>query len=131
MWKAISSASTMCLILSFVATSAHACPHNTRFSAYKGHGICAILGQGATAFVTCNVASGACPAGTTREHSNNDPTRDYCCPTVPADRAPPICVWRGTPPFCGGECEVGETVKARSGPKTMGCATGSMAYCCH
>src|SRR5438874_8412719 len=54
-----------------------ACPPGTRFSAYQGNGICVILGQGAKAAAQCQVASGPCPSGTSREHSNNDPSRDY------------------------------------------------------
>jgi hypothetical protein len=82
MWKATSPA-TMCLILSFVATTAHACPAGTQFSAYNGSGLCVLPGGGKTAVVRCQVAIGACPQGTSREHKNSDPSRDYCCPYKP------------------------------------------------
>jgi len=61
---------------------ATACPRGTVFSAKADgtNGICAVIGEGATPYVQCYVTHGECPAGTSREHSSNDPSRDYCCP---------------------------------------------------
>lgn len=77
----MASWSKVLLALYTIATSASAfaCPPGTVFSAYNGHGICAYVGQGAKAQSTCTIANGACPAGTDRNHSNSDPSRDYCC----------------------------------------------------
>src|SRR5437016_6439775 len=36
----------------------------------------------------CQIARGACSNGTTRKHSNSDPTRDYCCPSQAANAKP-------------------------------------------
>jgi len=47
------------------ATSAHACPAGTVFSAYNGNGICAYVGQGATKAVQCTKMVNSCPSGTT------------------------------------------------------------------
>ena len=73
------------VLVTQLATNAIACPPDTVFSAYNGNGICAIRGQGAKALVQCRSRNGACPPGNSREHSNNDPTRDYCCP-YPKDK---------------------------------------------
>jgi len=61
---------------------ATACPAGTVFSAKSDgtNGICAVIGEGATPYVQCYVTHTKCPAGTSREHSSNDPSRDYCCP---------------------------------------------------
>ena len=76
MWRAIlAAATTMCLFLLVAATTAHACPSGSRFSGYNGNGICVYIGQGLATAVHCEVASGTCPEGTTREHSGSDPNR--------------------------------------------------------
>ena len=124
------------VLVGVAAAEARACPPGTRFSAYNGSGICAILGQGKRAAVTCQIAKGACPKGTTREHSNNDPKRDYCCPKQAASTTPPrnpfeSCNWFGTAPFCKGRCPAGfrsSLVSTRGdGAK---CVTGHKVYCC-
>jgi hypothetical protein len=115
----------------FASAMALACPPGSRFSAKADgtNGICAILGQGATPMVRCFVADGACPGGHSREHSNNDPTRDYCCPTGRAQQ--PKCVARGVAPFCEGKCLPGEKNEGFFIPsKGPTCKTGSMLWCC-
>ena len=125
------------VLVVIAAAQARACPPGTRFSGYNGSGICVIPGQGARVTVRCQIASGACPSGTTRQHSNSDPTRDYCCPRQAAGMNPPrpnqfeACTWVGTAPFCKGSCPAG--FKARlsdvrgDGAK---CVTGLKFYCC-
>jgi hypothetical protein len=118
------------------SAEARACPPNSRFSAFNGSGICAIIGQGKKAAAVCEVARGACPSGTTREHSNSDPTRDYCCPRQATNAGSPnpmfeSCVWIGTAPFCKGSCPRGfysKRVDVRGdGAK---CVSGLKSYCC-
>lgn len=95
--------------------------------------ICVIIGQGLQAAATCSVATGACPAGTSREHSNNDPTPDYCCPAQATRAYKPHgnCFWVGTAPFCNGRCPAGfrSTERRYAGDGQL-CMTGSKAYCC-
>jgi hypothetical protein len=119
-----------------------ACPPGTRFSAYQGNGICVILGQGAKAAAQCQVAGGPCPAGTSREHSNNDPSRDYCCPTSALLEMG--CRWDGRGPFCAGSCKSDEVEMKRRGTKAQDlevgepvldspgpfCVSGTKAMCC-
>lgn len=100
------------------------CPAGTVFSAYKGNGICAYVGQGAKVAIQCFVAKGDCPSGTTREHANNDKKRDYCCPRTLAKLN---CNWTGTAPFCSGGCGPGTFVRE---VRTDGCLTGQRAECC-
>jgi len=109
---------------------AQACPPGSRFSAGNGNGICVVIGQGLRAAATCSVARGACPAGTSREHSNNDPTRDYCCPAQATLALKPHgnCFWSGTAPFCNGKCPAG--FQAKKGRDGKACLTGSKLYCC-
>jgi hypothetical protein len=111
--------------IAFSAAGAVAkCPQGTVFSAYKGHGICAYVGQGSKAAINCFVAKGDCPSGTTREHSNNDKKRDYCCPRTTAQLN---CNWTGTAPFCGGGCGPGTFIRE---VRTEGCITGQKVECC-
>jgi hypothetical protein len=110
-----------------------ACPPGSRFSAGNGNGMCVIIGQGLQAANTCTVARGACPAGTSREHSNNDPTRDYCCPVQATRPFKPHgnCFWVGTAPFCNGKCPAGfQTTRENIDGDGKVCATGLKAYCC-
>ncbi len=131
------------------ATSAHACPANTVFSAYNGNGICAYIGQGAKVAVQCTKMVNSCLPGTTHEHKKQGDTGDYCCPdTIPKATAQHIeCVWRGTPPACDGYCGSVEEYKgsardqagadhfrvARQYARDFGarCFSGSKALCCH
>lgn len=138
-------ATIACLLL--VATqSAYACPEGTVFSAYKGNGICAYRGQGATKAVQCYKMVNSCPSGTSQEKKKSDPNY-YCCPTTIQNKQSLRCVWRGTAPFCEGQCLDGEQYKGSSrdldgasrSPGTKGwsgsfgknCASGSKALCCH
>jgi hypothetical protein len=136
-------------LLCLGATSAHACPQGTVFSAYNGNGICAYAGQGATNAVQCTPMVNSCPPGTTHEHKTRGDTGDYCCPeTIPKETAQNIeCVWRGTAPFCDGECLGGEqwrgvahvqmdadknrNTKAWSGGFGKDCESGGKVLCCH
>jgi hypothetical protein len=117
-------------LLCLGATTAHACPSGTVFSAYNGNGKCVFSGMGATKAVQCTIMVNSCPSGTTHEHKKSDPNHDYCCPKTVTEKKPETCVWRGTAPFCNGQCEEGERVVNRPGPKMLGCATGSKVYCC-
>lgn len=119
--------------------SAAACPLGTVFSAKSDgtNGICAFVGQGARAAVNCAVAQGSCPAKTSREHSTNDPGRDYCCSTQPLPPSGhPIgpfeaCAWFGTAPICRGRCPAGwRDVKGDRTGDGATCATGQKVYCC-
>lgn len=138
-------AAIVCLMLSAIE-SANACPEGTVFSAYKGNGICAYIGQGAKVAVQCYKATGKCPSGTTREKKKSDPN-SYCCPTT-VKGASLECKWRGTAPFCEGKCLYGEQYKGsapnkdaawfakgtmRSWSNLFGkdCASGSKALCCN
>ena len=117
------------MVLSFM-DPAMACPPGTRFSAGNGNGMCVILGMGLRSAAACTVAKGACPARTSREHSNNDPTRDYCCPlqTTVAIRPHGNCFWSGRAPFCNGKCPAGFIGK--KGSNGARCVTGSKMFCC-
>jgi hypothetical protein len=128
------------------ATSAHACPQGTVFSAYNGNGICAYIGQGATKAVQCTPMVNSCPPNTTREHKTRGDTGYYCCPMDIANPQPMKCEWRGTPPFCEGHCGELEQYKGnaadsdhayfnrgtRTWAGTFGksCSSGSKALCC-
>ncbi len=136
-------------VLFLGATSAHACPKGTVFSAYNGNGICAYAGQGATKAVQCTPMVNSCPSGTTREHKTRGDTGYYCCPdTIPKATAQHIeCVWRGEAPACDGSCGSVEEYKgsardqagadrnrtARQYARDFGarCFSGSKALCCH
>jgi hypothetical protein len=125
----LAASATMCLFLLVAATTALACPPGSRFSGYNGNGVCVYIGQGLATAVKCQTwPSRACPKGSTSEKSGSDPNHLYCCPTKATYKRNPICVWRGTGPICVGDCEVGETVQARS---DEGCTTGSKSFCCH
>jgi hypothetical protein len=106
------------------ATPAEACPPGSQFFAYGGAGGCVADGK---MVMKCFHMGKVCPSGWSNEGESEG--KSWCCPPPPRPKGT-NCVWRGTAPFCGGECEVGETLKGRSGPKTMGCATGSKAFCC-
>jgi hypothetical protein len=137
-------AAMVCLLLS-ATQSANACPEGTVFSAYKGNGICAFIGQGAKVAVQCYKADGKCPSGTTREKKKSDPNA-YCCPTVVKGKSKQ-CTWRGTAPFCEGQCLFGEEYKGSARNKEgagyaagmkgwsnlfgKDCASGSKALCCY
>jgi hypothetical protein len=135
----------VCLL--FIATqSAYACPSGTVFSAYKGNGICAYEGQGATKAVQCTQMVNSCPSGTSREQKKSD-KHVYCCPKTIVNGQAKVCVWRGTPPFCEGSCGAFEENRgsardigsADRNPSAKGwsnlfgksCVSGSKALCCH
>jgi hypothetical protein len=136
-------------LLCLGATSAHACPAGTVFSAYNGNAMCAYVGQGATAAVHCTKMVNSCPPGTTHEHKTRGDTGDYCCPsTISKATAQNIeCVWRGTAPVCDGQCLGGEqerggahdqisadtnrSTKAWSGGFGKDCTAGAKVLCCH
>jgi hypothetical protein len=150
MYSRWSLALALCVVcLWLIATqSAYACPKGTVFSAYNGNGICAYIGQGATAAVHCTPMVNSCLHGTTHETKKGDP-HDYCCPdSIPKATEQPIeCVWRGTPPACDGSCGSTEEYKGsardqagadRSRVATQyardfgaRCFSGSKALCCH
>ena len=136
------------------ATSAHACPQGTVFSAYNGNGICAYAGQGETKAVQCTPMVNSCLPGTTHEHKTRGDTGDYCCPdTIPKATAQNIeCVWRGDAPACGASsggsfCAPGEEYKgaahnqaeadrnriSRALARDFGaaCLSGAKVLCCH
>jgi hypothetical protein len=119
-------------VLSFM-DPAMACPPGSRFSAGNGNGLCVIIGHGLMPAAECTVAKGACPGGMSREHSNNDPTRDYCCPAVATHPYKPHgnCFWTGTAPFCKGRCPAGfEAIRKNINGDGAVCVTGLKAYCC-
>jgi hypothetical protein len=134
-------------LLCLGATSAHACPNGTVFSAYNGNGICAYVGQGATKAVQCTKMVGSCPQGTSHERKSRGDTSDYCCPnTIPKETAQNIeCVWRGRAPACDGSCLYGEEEQTRAANENDAgkvrpyrgvafgaeCLSGSKALCCH
>ena len=64
--------------------------------------------------------------GTNTGCSGND-ARLYCCPSNDM----PTCLWRGTAPFCGGQCHDGE-VEVTSSTSGTGaeCWTGHKVLCC-
>ena len=64
--------------------------------------------------------------GTNTGCSGND-SRLYCCPSNDM----PTCLWRGTAPFCGGQCHDGE-VEVTSSTSGTGaeCWTGHKVLCC-
>ncbi len=140
---ALIGATIVCALLS-ATQSAHACPEGTVFSAYKGNGICAYIGEGAKVAVQCYPAKGKCPSGTTRERKKSG-SDAYCCPTKVKGRSL-RCAWRGTAPFCEGKCLHGEQwkgdarnkegasytsgMKGWSGSFGKDCASGSKALCC-
>jgi hypothetical protein len=112
---------------------AWSCPPGSRFSAGNGNGLCVIVGHGLMPAAECTVANGACPAGMSREHSKNDPTRDYCCPAQATHPYKPRgnCFWAGTAPFCKGRCPAGFRTEKRTYELAgQVCMTGSKAYCC-
>jgi hypothetical protein len=129
------------------ATSAHACPEGTVFSAYNGNGICAYVGQGATVAVQCTPMVNSCLPGTSREHKTRGDTGYYCCSKTIANEQGINCVWRGTAPACDGHCLFGEqkrgaahdqihadtyrSTKAWSGSFGKDCEGGAKALCCH
>ncbi len=138
-------AAVVCLLL--IATQgAYACPDGTVFSAYKGNGICAYIGQGATKAVQCTIMVNSCPSGTTHEHKKSD-KNDYCCPKKIAQEQSKTCVWRGTAPFCEGHCgsleqsrgsardrdsaEFVHSTKPWAGAFGKSCTSGSKELCCH
>jgi hypothetical protein len=128
------------------AQSVHACPEGTVFSAYKGNGICAYIGQGAKVAVQCQIAKGKCPSGTTRERKKSDKNA-YCCPEKIANEQSKKCVWRGEAPLCEGKCLYGEQSKGSARDKDgayfnkstkpwsssfgKDCVGGSKELCCH
>jgi hypothetical protein len=134
-------------LLPIATQRAYACPPGTIFSAYKGNGICAYVGQGAKKAVQCTVMVNSCPSGTTREQKKSDPKRVYCCSKTIVNEQSKTCVWRGTAPFCEGSCGGSEENRgsardkngARFNPGTKGwsnlfgkdCASGSKVLCCH
>jgi hypothetical protein len=82
----------LCAII-FASTSASAvCPPGTVFSAYKGSGICAHEGRGASIAARCASAgsSRTCPPGYDLAHKSTDPKHYYCCPQKLA-RSKPSC----------------------------------------
>ena len=79
--------------LSVIATqTAYACPAGTIFSAYKGNGICAYIGEGARKAVQCTIMVNSCPSGTTREQKKSDPKNVYCCPNYNEQAVENVCV---------------------------------------
>jgi hypothetical protein len=140
-------AAIVCLLL--IATqSAYACPEGTVFSAYKGNGICAYAGQGATKAVQCTKMVNSCPPGTTHEHKTRGDTGDYCCSKTITGGQSRSCVWRGDAPFCGqNSCgSVEENKGSARDQESAGfnkstkkwenlfgkpCLSGSKVLCCH
>lgn len=113
-----------CLLLSGVLVSPLlACPGGSQFFAWGGDGGCVANGK----MVQKCFHMGSCPSGWDREAETEG--KSWCCPPPPRPKGT-NCILRGTAPFCAGECEVGETLKARTAKGTQGCVTGSKAYCC-
>jgi hypothetical protein len=144
---AVLTGATIACLLLIATPSAYACPEGTVFSAYKGNGICAYIGQGATKAVQCTKMVNSCPHGTTHEHKKSDPN-DYCCPEKIAHEQSKTCVWRGDAPFCGeNSCGSVEQFKGSARDKDgayfnaatkkwsnlfgKDCLSGSKALCCH
>jgi hypothetical protein len=140
-------AATIFCLLQIAPRSAYACPEGTVFSAYKGNGICAYIGQGAKKAVQCTIMVNSCPHGTTHEHKKSDPN-DYCCPTKITNEQSKTCVWRGDAPFCGeNSCGSVEQYKGSARDQQSAsfnaatkkwenlfgkpCLSGSKALCCH
>jgi hypothetical protein len=123
---ALVAAAIFVIALCVTAPASAACPAGSQFFAYGGAGGCVKPGS-SEVVVKCFSMGKVCPTG----WSNEGPTEtgSWCCPPPPAPKGT-NCVWRGTAPFCAGECEVGETLKARSSRRTYGCLTGSKAFCC-
>ena len=112
------------LVAGFLPESAEArCPPGSQFFAWGGDGGCVASGK----MVQKCFHMGSCPSGWSREGQTEG--KNWCCPPPPRPQGT-NCVLRGTAPFCAGECEIGETLKRRTAPKTQGCATGSKAWCC-
>ena len=134
-------------LLPIATQRAYACPPGTIFSAYKGNGICAYVGQGATKAVQCRAMVNSCPSGTTREQKKSYPKHVYCCPKTIANEQGKSCVWRGTAPFCEGRCGSSEQNRGSardkdgasfnhstsnwSGAFGKNCTSGSKVLCCH
>jgi hypothetical protein len=110
-----------CLLISAVlASPLLACPSGSQFFAFGADGGCVANGK----MVQKCFHMGKCPSGWSNEGQSEG--LNWCCPPPPR----PVgenCIWRGTAPFCAGECQVGETLKKRA---KRSCATGSKALCC-
>ncbi len=112
------------LFTTSLTVPAAACPSGSQFFAYGGAGGCVTPGSNKVV-VRCFSMGKVCPSGWSNEGQSEG--KSGCCPPLAQTK---VCVLRGTAPFCDGECEVGETLKSRTAPRTQGCVTGSKAYCC-
>jgi hypothetical protein len=121
------------IALTLAEPSRAACPAGSQFFAWGGAGGCVANGEQVR---KCYHMPKDCQTGWSQEHQ--DDTGVWCCPPDVGKRAgsppPPAnagCVWRGTAPFCEGECMPGED---RSGVSKTGdgerCVSGSKVLCC-
>jgi hypothetical protein len=112
------------MVAALAPWSAQACPYGSQFFAWGGEGGCVADGK---QVMKCYHMGKTCPSGWSNEGESEG--KAWCCPPPPRPKGS-NCVLRGTAPFCDGECEVGETLNARTAPRTQGCVTGSKAWCC-
>jgi len=121
------------------------CPAGSQLFAYGSKAGCVNTATKETVR-SCFRMPGRCPtgwleAGTAPNSSTKSGFDRFCCPPAPRNnsvRGPdgivyPLntCVWRGTAPFCNGQCNSNERpIGSSKFGRGERCVTGSKTHCC-